>query len=136
MSDEKQYIATMRLTFFESDDVTANVTAELIRERASELIEEEDTLEVTQVLPFSLNAPIEPTELVNQMRLTSAMLISTRIKECFELAQWLHKQAWILEHRGEEMFSDGAYDYGMWLEFANRTLQQTKEAPDADKSEG
>lgn len=124
--DEKQYIATLRLTFFESDDVTANVTAELIRERASELIEEEDALEVTQVLPFSLDAPIEPAELVNQMLLTSKMLIATRVKECYELAQWLHKTAWILEHRTEEAGSDAGYDYGQWLEFANAVLLSTK----------
>lgn len=126
MSDEKQYIATYRLTFFESDDVTANVTAELIRERASQLIEEEDVLEVTQVLPFSINAPVEPAELVNQMRLTAKMLIATRIKDCFELAQWLHKTAWILEHRSEETGADANYDYGSWLEFANAVLLITK----------
>ena len=126
MSDEKQYIATLRLTFLESDDVTANVTAELIRERASQLIEEEDTLEVTQVIPFSIDAPVEPAELVNQIRLTAKMLIATRIKDCFELAQWMHKTAWILEHRAEATGSDAGYDYGDWLEFANQVLLSTK----------
>lgn len=126
MSDEKQYIATLRLTFFETDDVSANVTAEIIRERASQLIEDDDTLEVTQVLPFSVSAPVEPSELVNQMRLTASMLVATRIRDCYDLAQWLHKTAWILEHRAEEGGTDAGYDYGSFIEFANNVLQATK----------
>lgn len=135
MSDERQYIATLRLTFFEADDVSANVTAELIRERASELIEEEDSLEVTQVLPFGLDAPIEPTELVNQMRHTCDMLIATRIRECYDLGRELHRMAWILEHRAEASGSDAGYDWGSFIERANNVLQTTKRK-DADNAKG
>lgn len=135
MSDEKQYLATLRLVFFESDDVSANVTAELIRERASELIEEEDTIEVTQVLPLSLSAPVEPSEMVNDMRRVCDMLIATRIKECYDLAQWMHKTAWILEHRIEPGFSDGGYDYMSFIERSNAILISTKqERKDADNA--
>lgn len=126
MSDEKQYLATMRLAFFETDDVAANVTAELIRERASELIEEEDTIEVTQVIPLTLSALVEPSEMVNEMRRVCDMLIATRVKECYDLAQWMHKTAWILEHRIEPGFSDGNYDYMSFVDRANTVLQSTK----------
>lgn len=126
MSAEKQYLATLRLMFFESDDVAANVTAEIIRERASELIEEEDTLEVTQVIPLTLSAPVEPSEMVNEMRRVCDMLIATRIKECYDLAQWIHKTAWILEQRREPGFSDGSYDYMSFVERSNEVLQSTK----------
>jgi len=126
MSDEKQYIATLRLTFFETDDVAANVTAELIRERASELIEEEDTLEVTQVIPLSLDAPVEPSEMVNLMLRVCDMLVMTRIKECYELAQWVHKTAWALEHRVDPEYADANYDYLSFIERASAILQKRK----------
>lgn len=126
MSDEKQYLATLRLVFFEDDDVAANITAELVRERASELIEEEDTLEVTQVIPLTLSSPVEPSEMVNDMRHVCDMLVATRIKECYDLAQWMHRIAWILEHRGEPGFSDGGYDYMSFVERSNVVLQGTK----------
>lgn len=126
MSIEKQYIATFRLTFFETDDVSANVTAELIRERAGELIEEEDTLEVTQVIPFSLEAPVEPSEMVNEMRRICDMLVATRIKECYELASWIHKTAWALEHRIDPEYADANYDYLSFIERASAILEKMK----------
>src|SRR6266542_3511193 len=120
MTDASRYIATLRVVFDAESEVDAVIVANDFQEAiADKLDHEEETVDVTQVIPATARAAVEPTELVNQMRVVVDMLIVTKIKDCFDLAQWIHRTAWILEHRTEETFDLSGYDYGSFMDHAS-----------------
>lgn len=123
----KMWLATLRITFEADDAVEAALVANGIAEKAkADLFEDEEIVEVTQVMPLSLTYPIEPTEMVDKMRHVRDMLIATRATECWELAQWIDKTAWLLEHRVEDSGSLAGYDYGTFLARAEEILNRGK----------
>lgn len=122
------YVATIRLTYTATDDVEAQMIAELARERAeSELDTEEDQDEaiLTQVTCFALQ--VEPSELLVRLAQTRNDLIRTRYRECFELARELDRLADALKKRllPHEVTN---YDFGRFMEVAEAILQK-KENP-------
>lgn len=122
----RRFLATMRASFHAEDEVEARLIANEIEEAVSTILDEGDTLDITQIIPVDLQDQIEPTEVVNQLRLTVDMLIKTRIIQCYESARELHKIAWILEHRREDSFDLTAYDYTEFFERADMLLGRTK----------
>jgi hypothetical protein len=117
-----KYLATIRCTFDAEDELEARLEANELVEAAAELLEEDETVDVTQIIPYGLQREIEPAEMVAQMRLCRDMLIKTRIVQCFELAKEIDKAAWVLEHRGEESFDLSGYDYGAVFDRADELL--------------
>lgn len=122
----RHFLATMRASFHAEDEVEARLIANEIEEAVSTVLDEDDTLDVTQVIPVDLQGQIEPTEMVNQLRLVVDMLITTRIVQCYEAAKELHKIAWVLEHRREDSFDLTAYDYTEFFERADFLLGRKK----------
>jgi len=123
-----KYIATMRLVLEAEDDVAADLAAEEVREAAAQALDEDvdETIDVTQVIKADLSGAVEPAEVVEQLRRSRDLLILTRLKTCFELAKELDKVAWVLEHRREDTFDLGSYDYGSFFDRARELLDQRR----------
>src|SRR2546427_1877584 len=92
------------------------------QEAVAKLLDEDDTVDVTQVIPLELPGRIEPAEIVELMRRCRDVLIMTRIVQCFDLARELDKTAWVLEHRQEESFDISGYDYAGVFDRADELL--------------
>lgn len=108
-----KYLATLRVTYDADDDLEARMISNEIQETLDKyVLEDDDTADITQLLPYGLPNDVSPTEIVDYMRRTVDLLISTRIVQCVDLASQLHKTAWILERRGERGFDLTGYDYG------------------------
>ena len=117
-----RYLATIRCTLDAEDELEARMEVNELSEAAVELLDEDETIDATQIIPYGLQRAVEPTEMVEQMRRVRDMLIKTRIVQCFELAQHIDKVAWILEHRAEESFDLSGYDYGAIYDRAKELL--------------
>ena len=117
-----KYLATLRCTFDADDEVEAKLIAMEIGENAGHDLENDDTVDVTQIIPITLTQEVEPAELVNQLRHSRDLLIKTRIAQCWDLASWIDKTAWILEHRTEATFDLANYDHGAIFDRADELL--------------
>lgn len=107
-----KYLVTLRVTFDAEDELEARLIGNEIQEVLDKhVLEDDDTVDVTQVIPYGLLDQTTPEEIVAYMRRTVDLLISTRIVQCVELAQELDKTAWVLEHRDEHTFDITNYDY-------------------------
>jgi|ERR1043166_1308738 hypothetical protein len=133
MTDEEQvkakrYITTLRAVYSADDDVEAIYIANQIRENAeSELVEDDESVEITQVTSNSLE--LTPEEICSQLRHARNLLINTRIRQCFDLASELDRTIFALENRREENFDISGYDYGNFMDVVESILTK-KEAPD------
>ena len=119
---ERQFIATLRSGYGAKDELEAALIANEFQEAIAGLLDEDDTVDVTQVIPFSLPGRVEPAEIVELLRRCRDVLIMTRIMQCFELAKDLDRTAWVLEHRQEESFDVSGYDYGKVFDRADELL--------------
>lgn len=120
-----QYLATLRALFDADDEVEATLIANQISENARADLDEDQVVEVTQVMAYSISMPVEPAELVAKMRGVRDMLICTRIKQCFDLAKQIDEMAWVLENRAEETFEHtgmAGYDHGAIFALAEKLL--------------
>jgi hypothetical protein len=122
-----KYLATIRCIFDAEDELEARLDANEIVEtvNSADILDEDDTMDVTQIIPYELQRAVEPAEMVNAMRNCRDMLIRTRITQCYDLARELDKTAWILEHRAEESFDLSGYDWGEMLLLTDRLLGRT-----------
>lgn len=121
------FIATLRSVFGADDELEAMLVANELQEAIANLLDDDDTVDVTQVIPYSLGKQIEPAEIVEQLRRCRDILIVTRIVQCFELAKEIDKVAWILEHRNEQAFDLTGYDHGAIFDRADKLLGRKKE---------
>ncbi len=125
MPDEpRTFIGTIRCVIEAEDELEARLEMNEIVEVAAELLEEGETIDVTQIMPAEVQGVIEPAEMVEQLRRSRDMLIKTRIVQCFDLAREIDKTAWILEHRSEESFDLSGYDWGAFMELTNKLLER------------
>jgi len=124
---ERQFIATLRTVYGADDELEAALVANELQEAIAGLLDDDDTVDVTQVIPYSLPARIEPAEIVELMRRCRDVLIMTRIVQCFELAKDLDRTAWVLEHRQEESFDISGYDYGVVFARADELLGRKRD---------
>lgn len=123
---EKQFIATLRTTFGAEDELEATLMANELQEAVANLLDDGETVDVTQVIPYNLPKRLEPAEIVEQLRRSRDVLIMTRIVQCFELAKEIDKIAWILEHRAEESFDLSGYDYTAVFDRADQLLNRRR----------
>lgn len=117
----QKYLATVRVTFEAEDEVEAQLIGNEMSEHLAQLLEDNDTVDVTQMIPFGTDWTT-PEEMVAHMRIVRDMLIRTRIIQCFDLAKEIDKQAWILEHRAEETFDLTNYDYTAFFDLSDNIL--------------
>lgn len=123
MSNEpRTYIGTIRCVIEAEDELEARLEMNEIVEAGAELLDEHETIDITQIMPVEIQGAIEPAEMVEQLRRARDMLIKTRIVQCFELAREIDKTAWILEHRTEETFDLSGYDWGAFMDLTNSLL--------------
>ena len=123
---ERQFIATLRSVFDAEDELSAALVANELQEAVAALLDEDDTVDVTQVIPYDLPSRVEPTEIVELLRRCRDVLIMTRVVQLFELAKEIDKAAWILEHRNEQSFDLSGYDYGAVFDRADELLGRKK----------
>jgi len=123
LSDTK-FVATLRTIFDAQDEMEAILMANEFQERIADLLDEDDIVDVTQVIPFETARQIPSAEMIEQLRRSRDLLIKTRIVQCFELARELDKTAWTLEHRAEPGFDMAGYDWGAFLDLTNRLLER------------
>jgi len=122
--EPRTFIGTIRCVIEAEDELEARLEMNEIVEVAAELLEEGETIDVTQIMPAEVQGVIEPAEMVEQLRRSRDMLIKTRIVQCFDLAREIDKTAWILEHRSEESFDLSGYDWGAFMELTNKLLER------------
>ncbi len=120
----RQFIGTIRCVIEAQDELGARLEMNEIVEAGGELLEDGETIDVTQIIPAELQGVVEPAEMVEQLRRSRDMLIKTRIIQCFELARELDKTAWVLEHRAEESFDLSGYDWGVFMDLTNKLLER------------
>lgn len=120
--EPRKYIGTIRCVIEAQDELEARLEMNEVVEAAADILDEDDTIDVTQIIPAELQNVIEPAEMVEQLRRSRDLLIKTRIIQCYELARELDKTAWILEHRTEESFDLSGYDWGAFMELTNKLL--------------
>lgn len=122
----RKFIATLRTVYKATDELEAALIANEFQEAIAGLLDEWETVDVTQIIPHDLPQRIEPAEVVELLRRCRDVLIMTRIVQCFELAKDLDRTAWVLEHRQEESFDISGYDYGKVFERADELLGRKK----------
>lgn len=122
----RKFIATLRAVYKATDELEAALMANEFQEAIASLLDEYETVDVTQVIPRDLPQRIEPAEIVELMRRCRDVLIMTRIVQCFELAKDLDRTAWVLEHRQEESFDISGYDYAVVFDRADELLGRKK----------
>jgi len=120
--EPRTFIGTIRCVIEAQDELEARLEMNEVVEAAAEVLDEGETIDVTQIIPIELQRAIEPAEMVEQLRRSRDLLIKTRIVQCFELARELDKTAWVLEHRAEESFDLSGYDWGEFMDLTNRLL--------------
>lgn len=122
--ERRKYLATLRITLEADTEVEARVMANQCAEAVDENFneDEEHTVDLTQIIPWSTKTLVTPEEVVAQLRSCCNLLIKTKIVQCFELAREMHKVAWILENRRETTFDMSNYDHGEFQELANQLL--------------
>jgi hypothetical protein len=120
--EPRTFIGTIRCVLEAQDELEARLEMNEIVEAGAELLDDQETIDITQIVPAELQGVIEPAEMVEQLRRSRDMLIKTRIVQCFELARELDKTAWILEHRAEESFDLSGYDWGAFMDLTDKLL--------------
>jgi len=109
--------------FDAEDALEARLIANELQEAVAEQLDEDDTVDVTQVIPIeTASEHVEPSELVEQLYRCRDLLIKTRIVQCYDLAGWVDRTGWILEHRQEDTFDVTGYDHGRVMDRANILL--------------
>lgn len=126
----QRYVATMRVTFHAEDETEAVVEADHLAQAVENMLEEGDTLDLTQVIAMDLTRALEPQELVERMRFMAKALVATRVRECYDLGSWLWRTAWVLEHRAEDSFDAGGYDHGEFVSIAGAILKRERSPND------
>ena len=122
---DRRFVATLRVVFDAIDELEGRIVAHELQEAIANKLDDTERVDVTQVIPIeSLTTHIEPTELVERMYHLRDMLIKTRITQCFDLAGYIDKVAWILEHRQEATFDLAGYDYGRVMDRAKELLPE------------
>lgn len=115
-----KFIATLRAVYEAEDEVAGQLIAEQIRESAGELLDEEDTVTLTQVVDDP--EMLRPDEAIVLFKRARNHLIKTRLRPCFELARELDKTIYMLEQRIEHSPDLTGYDYGKFMDLAESIL--------------
>lgn len=120
-----KFVAVMHVTLSAPDEVSAVIEAEKVREslEKDEIISVEDgeSADMVQVIPLAE----DPTPSANILQLKRArnILIRTRFRDCFDVAQELDKMAHALSVRLSPQESQVSYDYGKFMEVAADVLR-------------
>lgn len=105
----------------------AAVIADQIRVNAEQDLDEEDgdTFECTQTTSNKLE--LLPEEMFTQLRRARNLLITTRIKQCYRLAQELDEMLYALQFRDSPDFTMGGYDRGKFMDLTFAILERGEE---------
>lgn len=124
-SEHSLFVATLRAVFRAEDEVEAIFVADQIKVNGEKDLDKEDgdTLDVTQVTQNL--AILSPEETIHLLRRARNACIRTRLKEGYEIGQWLDKFIFMLKSRSEEHigFELAGYDYGDFMEVAQEVLR-------------
>lgn len=121
-----RYVVTLRAVYEADDDEVARLIADKIRENGAEDLDEDDTLDVTQITRFS--SGIAPEEAIIRLRQARNLLLRTRLEGSYDLAKQLDQfiHAMVM---GEAMsIANSMYDHGKFFEIAEAILIR-KESP-------
>lgn len=106
----RTYIAQLRVGFDADSDVHAEATAEGFVDRLNEVLEEDDTARVTQVL--CIGEPLREDEVINHLRLARNDLARLHYRDTMNLAQQVDMVIWKLAQiSSDEDSLPNDYDY-------------------------
>lgn len=118
----EKYVATIRGVYEANDDVEAIFIADRIVENGSIDLEDDDTLEVTQVTNTGIN--LTPQEVTDVLVRARNILIKTRVRDCFHLAQELDKIIYLLSFQREDWeYAAAGYSHGNFMDAAEAILK-------------
>jgi hypothetical protein len=118
----------MRVVLNVEDELEATLAMDRLKMEAIALLDEEegDSVEVTQLIPFTTDN-LAPEEILVNLKKTRNILIRTRIRDCYDLASALDQTIHTLQAQIDPSYIN-TYDYGRMLSFAERILKH-KEDP-------
>lgn len=120
-----RYLLTLRVVLGAPDEVEAHLLGnDIAATLAKDFLEDEDTIDITQVLPLDVPLKVEPTEMVDQLNRTVDLLIATRVIQCIDFARELDKIRYIIEHRAEATFDVSGYSYGDFQDRVDKILKR------------
>lgn len=120
-----KYVATFRAIYEADDDAKAALVAEKIRENGTQDLDDEDTLDVTQVTSNHLE--LEPVEVQQQLARARNLLIKTRMREGVDLARGLDRFIFALKFRDSPSYTQGGYDHGRFMDVLLAILERGEE---------
>ena len=116
------YVALLRAVFKAGDDVEAIMVADQIKVNGERDLEEDDTLDVTQVTQNT--AQLTPESTVILLRRARNALIRTRARDMVDCARELDKAIHIIKahHEGEPDYALAGYDYANFVDIVREVL--------------
>lgn len=121
MSDKQLFIGTLRIFIHTDTEVEAVLATSEITDLVEDFLDDEDgdKAELTQLTQFTTD--VEPSETLTILAHARNVLIKTRIKDCFDMAQSLDQMIHSLRYR-EASGLLPPYDYSGFMETANDIL--------------
>lgn len=94
MAKDRSYLAQLQVGFMAKSDVYADQTADYLKARVDEHLDEDDSVRVTQVV--CTDEPLRPEETLIRLKIARNELVRLRYKDTMSLAQELDKVIWKL----------------------------------------
>lgn len=118
-----KYIATYRVVFEARDDADSVLIADTVQRAIEGRLEPEDgdSVELIECIDFSFQPTLAGT--TDVLRKARNMLLRTRTRQGYYLAEELDKFAYQLDHSIDERMGTPGYDFGRITEIAAQVLK-------------
>lgn len=115
MTKPRPYIAQFRVGYTAISDVHAEKTAEYLEARLEEVLDEDDTVRVTQVV--CMGEPLVKEETLNRLRLARNELCRLEYRDAMNFAQQLDMVIWkLIKRASDDDPLPNDYDYNRIVE--------------------
>lgn len=113
-----KFVATFRVAFEDGSEAEANVAMEVLAEHMEQLSDEGDEVVLTELTEF--NSAQTPAELITKIKSVRNSLLALKRKDTFEVAREIDMIAYSLDKGIEPSMIPQHYDYGGFLELAEK----------------
>jgi len=110
---QESFVGTIRIAFTDVSEISATITMDRLAEICAEHLDEDDSVVVSQVVPFS--TPTSPEEVLNVLKRARNALIRSRLQPAYDIARELDMQIWQIDPT-----LLGQYDYSRMPDFTTR----------------
>jgi hypothetical protein len=118
-----EYLLVQQIGFRARSQEAAEQIALHLRDQVEEELEQEEGDEVTivELIAVTPLTTLTPLDKIRRLREARNVLLETKLKDCYVVAQTLDQMAHALEHRIDADFVGPAlYDYSKFIEVAER----------------